>query len=177
MLKILRAHAYEHVELICASLCRLPAHWLEAIQDLPWIILPDSLSPLWIGLLEREQKTLDGRLYSQVGGWYCPEREGASNWHLAPHVYLTPGGVYGAVHEVGHALEDAWRVPVADFYRPEVAFYPYMALNAVEYFACALDAFLAPERGEDAFGFNCADLARLNPALYVYLGRKLEALN
>ena len=171
--RILRAHSYDIVADVRHHLQRVPSQWLATVGHVGWILLPEDLSPLFTGLMSKERRTDDGRLYSECGGWYCDETCDGDFVTLGdPHIYLDRRRTWAAVHEVAHALEIAWNVPVEDFYQPDNAFDDYMASNSEEYFACALDAFLQP--GRDDSIWNCRDLAQQDPELYQYLDHKKE---
>lgn len=172
MIKILRAHAYDHVAAICHELERLPANWLATIADIPWLILPQTLSPLWIGIMEEERiDKPSGRRYSEIGGWFCGENFDP-NWKQSPHIFLDSHSFSGALEEAAHALAVAWCVPVAEFYKPEAAFYDYMGRDEDEYFAHAVMAFLNPTT--DDKHWNNTDLAKRDPRLWLYLTSKLD---
>jgi hypothetical protein len=173
VLRVCRAHSYQAVEKVEAELLRLPTHWRQDVAHIPWIILPDDLSPLWIGLMDQEFDTGDGRLYSQIGGWY-QFTDGHPNWKFAPHIYLSHGSAWAAVHEVGHALSEAWHTSLDDLFRPNAALYDYMASNADEYFACAIDAYLRPAGQPGPWGEDNHDLAVADPNIFAYLTHKLE---
>lgn len=167
-LPIRRAHEYQHVMAVKHELTRVPKSWLDSVSAVSWFILPDTLSPLWIGLMTQETYASDGRKYSECGGWYFDEHyDGSFLSFKDPHIYLASGAAKAAIHEVAHALERAWKVPVGDFYRPASAFYEYMATNPTEYFACALEAYLISELDDEHW--NRADLATANMHLYDYL--------
>ena len=165
MLNIYRAHSYNDVEIIKYSIMRIPESWRQELRYIPWIILPNELSPLWIGLMTEEVTTHDGRLYSEIGGWWANEDVGR-RFRFKPHIYITPENEYYAVHEANHALADIWNAPEEELFNPDKALWWYMASNAHEYFACGLDAFLYPE--QDDRQWNKMDLAKADLDLYKY---------
>lgn len=169
-MKIYRAHSYEDVELIRHAIMRIPEQWRYELRDTPWIILPDKLSPLWIGLMTEEVETGDGRLYSEVGGWWADE-DVSRTFRFLPHLYITPKIEHYAVHEANHALADIWNAPLDELFNPDRALWWYMAFSAHEYFACGLDAFLYPE--QDDKHWNNLDLAKADLDLYKYFQWKL----
>lgn len=169
-IKIFRAHNYEPIEQIRCVLARVPSHWLEQVAHIPFVVLPDDLSPIWIGLMREEYTAHDGRKYSSIGAWSCGENYD-SNWRHAPHLYFKERSARFAVHEMAHALDDAWHVDTQEFFEPNTAFYNYMASNESEYFACALEAFLTSS-GDDT-RWNNYDLAKRNYNLWLFLRNKL----
>ena len=165
-MKILRAHDYEFVEAVRNELAVLPKCWSECIADVPWILLPDEMSPVWIGLMAEEYVARDGRKYSDIGGWYCPSVAN-KNWRHQPHIYLKPKSLQrSAVHEAAHAIDEAIHAPTAELFEPEKALYPYMASNKDEFFACSIDAFL---RRPDDKRWNIDDLEKSGAKIYDYL--------
>lgn len=162
-MKVLRAHSYDDVAAIKRELSGVPSHWLDAIRHVGWHIYPQDLSPLYTGLLESDDATHDGRMYSQVGGWFHPVGE--------RYIFKRLISEWATVHEAAHALADALHVPVEQFYKPEQALWSYMASNPDEYFACAVDAFLVPERENDRQyrWWNNHDLARHDIEMWRYL--------
>jgi hypothetical protein len=180
--RVHRAHSYDAVERVRAELGCIPPHWREQARPWQFIILPTDLRPSWIGLTLRSDDELaraaayhrntavGDRTFDTMGAWT------ASNEHDywvrdTPHIYLRHDALTSVVHETGHALAHAWHAPVEDFFRPDAAFHWYMATNAQEFFACALDAFVTPER--DDVRWNRADLAKRVPDLYAYLRAQL----
>ncbi len=171
-MNILRAHDYGFVEAIRNELSILPRHWLDCIASVPWILLPDDVSPVWTGLMKEECVATDGRKYSKIGGWYC-QVVGHPNWRYAPHIYLKPKSLKRAtVHEAAHAIEEAMHVPVSELYEPEKALYPYMARDEGEFFACAVDAFVRPAQNETTW--NIDDLRKTGAKIYDYLVEKAQ---
>jgi hypothetical protein len=162
-MKVLRAHDYDHVARVKRELSLVPAHWLDEVKNVSWIVYPDELSPLYTGLLGEvfggDTKTFDGRWWSQVEAW-CS---------FDPITIFTKPGVaeWAVLHEIGHALHDIWRVPLGHFFKPKKAFYEYMAANPEEYFAVAFAAFLHPQ-GQDEV-WNSGHLAERDPDLFSYL--------
>ncbi len=133
MINIYRAHSYNDVETIRHSITRLPEKWLYELRYTPWIILPIDLSPIWIGLMTEEVETNDGRLYSEVGGWWANENV-SNKFRFLPHIFITPKIEHYAVHETCHALADIWKAPINELFNPDKAFFGYMASNSHEYF-------------------------------------------
>ena len=169
-MKILRAHDYRFVEAVKNEIAILPKRWSECIASVPWILLPDDMSPIWTGLMTEESVSHDGRKYSEIGGWYCPT-VADKNWRDAPHIYLKPKSLtHAAVHEAAHALEEAMRAPASELFEPERALYPYMASNKSEFFACAVDAFL---RHQNDKRWNIDDLEKSGAKIYDYLKAQL----
>ena len=169
-MNILRAPSHEFVEAIRNELAVLPKCWSERIDDIPWILLQDSISPVWTGVMINESIANDGRKYSGIGGWYCPLNVN-NNWRFAPHIFLKPKSLHCAVHEAAHAIEDAIHAPVSNLFEPEKALYPYMASNEDEFFACAVDAFL---RHPDDERWNIEDLMNSGAEIYDYLRTQLS---
>lgn len=168
-MNILRAHDYGFVEAVKNELTVLLPHWRERIADVPWILLPDEMSPVWIGLMAEEYVARDGRKYSEIGGYYCPV--GADkNWRYVPHIYLKPKSLRHAVHEAAHAIEVETHAPTTELFEPEKALYPYMARNKSEFFACALNAFV---RHPDDKRWNIDDLEKSGAKIYDYLRTQL----
>lgn len=170
-MKILRAHYYDDVEMVKSDLSRLPRSWFSDIDWIPWIILPNDLSPKFIGLLRDDLDTDDGRTYNTVGGWSYVKNE-HPNFALYPHIFLQTDSWYAAIHEVGHALEAIWNAPIEDLYKPDLALYSYMASESEEYFACALDAFCSDESNM-RFGYHRFDLAQADRNIYDFFLNKL----
>ncbi len=169
-MNVYRAHSYSDVETIKHAIMRLPDEWLHELRYIPWIILPDNLSPLWIGLMNEEVNTHDGRFYSEIGGWWASE-DVNRNFRFLPHIYITPKIEHYAVHEANHALADIWNAPVDELFNPDKALYDYMASNPDEYFACGLDAFLYPE--QDDRHWNIDDLTKADIELFGYFQARL----
>jgi len=169
-MNIYRAHSYNDVEIIRQAIMRLPEKWRYELRYTPWIILPNDLSPIWIGLMTEEVTTHDGRLYSELGGWWAPERV-SNRFRFLPHIFIKPKIEYYAVHEANHALADIWNAPVKELFKPDKAFFKYMASNEQEYFACGLDAFLRPERQMKYW--NRLDLAKTDLDLFKYFEWKM----
>lgn len=166
-MKILRAHSYGLVEAVRNELDVLPARWRECIANVPWVLLPDEMSPLWIGLMAEESTTHDGRKYSKIKAWYCPSVT-SKNWRHQPHIYLKSR--WSAIHEAAHAIDEVTHAPTVELFEPEKALYPYMASNKCEFFACAVAAFL---RHPDDERWNIDDLNKSGAKIYDYLRTQL----
>jgi hypothetical protein len=180
-MKILRAHDYDPIMRLRSEARRVPDSWLDAARDWPLIVLPNDLSPSWIGLTRRTDEELisasreygnawNGRSQDDVGGW-CVGEEHAYWMNLTPHIYLDHRSVPWYVHELAHALARLWHVDTDAFFRPDRAMYPYAATTPDEYFACALDAFLTPDR--DPKLWNRLDLADRDQPMHDFLRSKL----
>lgn len=173
MTAFLRAHSYDAVARLHSELRVMPPHWTDAAHPWKFALLPDDLSPLWIGLLKEEHHdNLANRRYSEIGGWCASDEHG---WLVrdTPHIYLNHRSIESACHEVGHALADAWHTDIEAFFTPDMAFYPYMASNPDEFFACAVVAFLRPSRADHLW--NRDDLAKRFPDVFCYLNAQAEA--
>lgn len=178
-MKFLRAHYYDPIMRLRALSERLPVAWRDEVRDWPLIVLPDTLSPVWIGLTRRSDEELHAadtgswnhRPQATVGGW-CAGEEHAYWLNQTPHIYLNHKSVPFYVHEAGHALARLWHVDMKAFFKPERALYKYMASTPDEYFACALDAFLYPDN--DPKNWNRLDLAKRDQGIHDFLRRKLE---
>jgi hypothetical protein len=166
MLPIKRAHSYPAIELLRNELEKLPSFLLESVAHYGLYVLPDALSPLWIGLLKQDTFS-KGFMLSDAGGWCADEDH--RHWVTdAPHIYIKESYVqYTILHEVGHALVSRWGIPIDDFYCPEKAFFTYMKTDADEYFACAFVTFFYPP--QDDVHYNVEDLAKLNYPLFEFL--------
>jgi hypothetical protein len=179
-MRILRAHSYDAVERVRRNLGRLPEHWRQIVHPWQYIILPDDLKPSWIGLTLRDDAELarandpamGDRTFDMVGGW-CASDDHAYWVRNVPHIFLNHASVMSACHESGHALARSWHAPIEALYRPEQALYPYMAVDADEFFACGVAAFCREER--DDRRYNRLDLAKKAPDLYAYLLAKQDA--
>lgn len=162
-----RAHSYSSVEHCLSLVDRLPLQWQEDIGYLTWHIYPVDLSPLFTGLQKTEVDTGDGRLFSEVGGWFAEEEH---NWLISgdlPCIFLKEDHVgYSTFHEIGHALSRAWHVDEEHFYKPDSALFEYMSSDPSEYFACAFDLFWRPHTWDG--GLNEYDLAKRDPELYAF---------
>ena len=165
-MNIIRAHNYQDVEAVRNELLRLPSTLADLVQGLPFIILPDYLSPVWIGLMVDDMKVFDGRSYNKVGGWYSSGDH--PNWRLGRHVFIAARSIeWSTIHEVAHAIDDALGEPSKPMFRPERALHKYMASNYAEYFACALDAYLREPR--DDSHWNRDDLSRSDPDIVAFI--------
>lgn len=165
-LRIKRAHSYATIEAIRAELASVPKQWRLLTTAYQWIVYPDDLSPVWTGLIYEDMTTPDDdRLYSDIGGWCALERHA---WFCAdtPHIFIKSSSTRSVVHEVGHALAELWHAPVKHFFKPQLAFYDYMALNPAEYFACAFEAYLRHDQDDEYW--NRHDLAKRDPDLFQY---------
>lgn len=169
-MNIYRTHSYSDVELIRYSIMRIPEDWRQELRYIPWIILPNNLSPLWIGLMTEEIKIHDGRFFSEVGGWFA--RDTSRKIRFVPNIMITPKIEHYATHEACHALAYVWNAPMDELFNPDKAFFGYMASNSHEYFACGLDAYLYPE--QDDRHWNRMDLAKADIDLYKYFQWKVE---
>lgn len=182
-MKIHRAHSYDAVERLRAELDRVPERWRCDAEPYKFLVLPDDLRPSWIGLTLRSDEEIqasaraygstshEGRTQDEVGGWAADEDH--SYWvRDTPHIYLNHSSLGFAVHEVAHTLAWAWHVDLRRFYRPERALYPYMAADADEFWACALDAFLTLDNHDKRW--NRLDLAAKAPELHDFLRQKLR---
>lgn len=151
---------------------RIPDDWMRDIKYIPWIILPDELSPIWIGLMTKEVKASYGRLYSKIGGWFASGKSVNSSFRFQPHIFNKPKSAWATVHEIGHALAHTWNSPIDELFNPDKALYDYMASNPSEYFACGLDAFLYPEQDDNHW--NIGRLAKADDGLLEYFRSKIN---
>ena len=166
-MNVLRAHNYQDVEAVRNELDRLPRSLADLVPDLPFIILPDGLSPVWIGLMVNDMKVFDGRSYDkEVGGWYSDGKH--PNWKFDRHVFIATRSIeWATIHEVAHAIDDILGEPSKSVFRPERALFKYMASNHAEYFACAMDAYLRDPR--DDARWNRDDLASADPDMVTFI--------
>ena len=118
-----------------------------------------------------ERKTHDGRLYSELGGWWANE-DVSRNFRFLPHIFIKPKIEHFAVHESCHALADIWNAPIDQLFNPDKALYDYMASNSAEYFACGLDAFLYHD--QDDGHWNISHLAKSDNDLLKYFQAKIN---
>ena len=112
-------------------------------------------------------KSDDGRSYDKdVGGWYSSGSN--PNWRLGRHVFIATRSItWSTIHEVAHAIDDVLGYPSRLFFKPERALFEYMASNADEYFACAMDAYLHNPRDDTCW--NQDNLAKSDFDIFEFI--------